>query len=411
MGLHNREIGALFSQVEWNLTFNDKYSDTGYVHYIGNNSRYFELRPSPFLENKKSSIYCSGDIAPPPNETFIKTNVIKEDKIEAIRKGPIRSIKTIDKWESFDPTPLAERRKSMNPEEIIDFFSKKYKGEEDLINEIATCSSLYSFSSPPYSLDYGGINAGAFGRKDQWDNFKFPFRVIPPEFKRKDSAYYYYIAEKERKMGSIKNKEISLAFFRPEKTDIHIPIVLDGTYEKKISKEYREALNESSEIIYTSLLDSLLLTPKPSKNVVSVLADTVYELIDDYKKGGNIAYNQNLGDALPKLSSAYARLFHNSDINHDVIKNVFDLWADMHHRTIKLYRAPSKISDMYVLSGDARKLYIDLHEIYGVDYNISLKEAFEATSLDYEDFTISIDSLSRNGLCIRYRDSIRLVDL
>lgn len=410
MSLYDREIGALLSRVEWSLTFDDKYSDTGFVKYLTKDGKYFELRPSPFLENKKSSIYCAGELTPPPQHDFVQNNVIKEDGISKSNTYPIKSIKTIDNWKLFDPTPLAEMRASIDREEITDFFSKKYLGDKDLVNAIIECSLLYSFSSPPSSLNSGGVNTAVFGRKYQWNFFKFPLRIIPHEMKRESSDYYYYISEKERKINPVKSKERSFALFKPEKKFSDIPIVLDGTSERNFSKDYRENLNESSKIITAYLLDSLLLKPKSSKNVQDLMFKSVYELNEDYKHSGHTAYNQNLGDAIPKLAAAHARFNHNSKIDEKYVKNVMELWADMHYRTVKYCRTPSKIAKLYELSGDARKLYIDLNETYGVDYNIPIKEAFETAPIIYEDFILSVDSLNEKGFCIKGRDTIRLIE-
>jgi hypothetical protein len=410
MSLYNRETGALLSEVERELIFSDRYADTGYVSYLKKGGSYFELRPSPFLENKKTSIYCSGDAAPPPEKIFISAEVIAEDKISSPSDSPVRSIKTIGGWKPFDPTPLAEKRKIMDHEEILYYFSEIFRGEEELVNEIATCSILYSFSSPKQSDVYGGVSTAVLGRKHQWDNFKFPLRVIPAEMKRMDSYYYYYISEKEKKISRVKGGERSFAILKPEKSVSDLPVVLDETEGADFRKDYRERLNESAEIITPYILDSLLLKPKSTKKVQKEIAELVYELSEDYKKAGRVAYRQNLGDAIPRLSSAYARFRHNSKVIGDDAKTVFGLWLDMHHRATKYYRTPLKIAEIYELSGDARKLYIDLNEIYGADYNIPIEEAFELTTLNYEDFMLSADTLCQKGFCIRSRDFIRLVE-
>jgi len=398
------------SRVEWNLIFEDKYSDTGYVEYMTRDGNFFRLRPSPFLENKKSSIYFTGSSTPPPQFEFIEVDVIKEEKIKKSGLEPTRSVKTIDKWKLFDPTPLAKQRPLIDREEITSFFSEKYSGDKELVEEIINCSLLYSFSSPSNELNSGGVNSAVFGRKFQWDYFKFPLRIIPADLKKEKSDYYYYISDKEKRGKSIKSREKSFAVLRPEKLISDIPIVLDETSEKKFSKDKRENFSESSEIIAAYLLDSLLLKPESSKKEIDQMTESVYKLNDDYKKSGYVAYKQNLGDAIPKLSAAFARFHHNSQIKKEDVICVTDLWADMHYRATKYCRTPLKIAQMYELSGDARKLYIELNEKFGVDYDIPIKEAFEATTLGYDDFILSIYSLCERGFCMRRKDTIRLIE-
>ncbi|MDD4127637.1 MAG: hypothetical protein PHV39_08120 [Methanomicrobium sp.] len=55
-------------------------------------------------------------------------------------------------------------------------------------------------------------------------------------------------------------------------------------------------------------------------------------------------------------------------------------------------------------------MYIELNEKFGVEYDIPIKEAFEATSLGYDGFILSIDSLCERGFCIRGKDTIRLIE-
>ena len=137
MSLIDRSIGSELSEVEKALIFNDKYADTGFVQYDTKNGEYFFLHPSPFLNTLKKEIYhISG--SPPPEHKFVEVKVIDEHQI-SLGSSVDNSInvKEADNWELFDPTPLAERRKVMDFEEIIEFFTYPYKGEVESVEEIA----------------------------------------------------------------------------------------------------------------------------------------------------------------------------------------------------------------------------------------------------------------------------------
>ena len=62
---------------------------------------------------------------------------------------------------------MQERKKLVNAEQIIDFFSFVYQGHEDITERVATCAALYAFSSPPITHEIGGVKTAIFSKKLQ----------------------------------------------------------------------------------------------------------------------------------------------------------------------------------------------------------------------------------------------------
>lgn len=416
MLLHERRQGEAFSQVERAFLFDDRYTDHGFVEPITKDGTLFFLNPSLFFENPvKNIIYRAADGPPPPQNACVRVQVSRE-KSEITGSYPAwdkLTIKEIDTWQLFDPAPLAARRSILDPEEVLDAFTRQMAGESDTVREIATCEALYTLSSPPLAEETGGINAAVFGKKYQWKLFKSAMQPIPREFRRKNSPYYYYISEKERPALGEQSEEISCAILRPETTTAHIPLVLDGTAARSHDPEYRqEALAIEQTLVRSYLLDSLLLKPDPFVHAERVILDSVYAMREDCKHRGIASYRQDIGGSIPRMTAAMSRLFHNLDPGPDEVRRIVDLWSTMHYKTIKLVSTPTKIEKMYTLSDTSRKLYVELHEVFGADYRIEKDELAAAVSIDPEEIEPALISLEECGMCLinRQAGTVTLLD-
>ncbi|NYT05930.1 MAG: hypothetical protein GKC04_06120 [Methanomicrobiales archaeon] len=411
MALHDRSIGAELSVVEREMLFNDAYADTGFVVYASDDGRLFQLLASPFLENKEpGKVYAAASCPPPPEHIFAQVTVISEQESIDERTGSKHIVKTIGGWKPFDPTPLAARRRILDYEEVVQHFTRLIRGEEDVISQIATCSALYALSSPPGIAGTGGINTAVFGKKFQWDLFAGSMAVIPREFREARSPWYYYISARESMRQGAGNDEISRAILRPKKTVADIPLEIGDVAERRFLRDARATLKEENGIVTAYILDSLLLRPEPSARAEQIITDAIYELRDDFKKAGRAPYNQNLGDAIPKLSASLARLHHNTEVADTLVKESVDLLLDMHHRIAAFHNTPLKISQVYRLSGDARKLYFDLYGIFGADYWIPLEEAQNSSGLDPAEFEAAIESLCLEGYCQRKTGYVKILE-
>lgn len=94
---------------------------------------------------------------------------------------------------------------------------------------------MYTFSAPPISAEIGGINAAIYCRKNHWNGFQKPLKVIPGEFFRPTSRFFYNISPVDREKPRCQSEEISLAVMKPVKTVIDIPIVVEDVTIRGIS--------------------------------------------------------------------------------------------------------------------------------------------------------------------------------
>lgn len=414
MSLNDRWIGAELSGVERELACNPKYDNVGFVEYYRNDPRYFYLHPSPFLKATELVLYVADPAVvkqgPPPRHRFIQVRVIDEVKrpLDASRREWL-TIRDIGEWKEFDVASLARQRKIMDFHEVIEYFTSPYDGEADSIEEIAGCSALFAFSAPPAHDESGGIQSAVFGKKHQWDLFKRPFNIIPKEFRKVNSYYYYHFSSTEGRVRKSEG-EISQAILKPQKLVTDIPVAMERESRKKISPEYRGILKEESGIVRGQLLDGLFITPQSTGAIEKVMQEAVYELRDEYLASGQRPFRQNISGAIPRLASSYARLQSNGAIQKDDIKYVMDLWSSMSHKTEKIRSSSLKVRDAFSLTGDARTLYYRLYDVYGADYPIPFGEAVKTAALDAIDIQLACESLEERGYCLKGSNALTLLE-
>jgi hypothetical protein len=411
MAIISRSWGYELSELEKELVFHKK--NTGFVEYITTDGLLFFLHPSPFFKSPRNEIFSAESCRPPAEHTFIEVSVESvEEKVVQTSDGFERNfLKKINGWKAFEPDQYAKRKKLLDPYQVIQFFSHPFKGREDIIDKIATCSALYAFSSPPVTGSIGGINAAVLSKKVQWDAFKKPMNAIPKEFFRPSSPYFYLISEREKPNPSHQSEEVNLAFLRPEKYVMDIPIVIEDVSIKGVAGIKKEFVDEERKMVMAYLLDSLLIKPNPMGLVEKLIKEAVYTIRDQYMRSGISTYNQNLGDAIPKLTSSIARLQLDSKVNSDHVKKIVDLWRDMHTQTRYRMGTPLSISKLYEISDDSRKLYTEIYDVFGKECPISMGEVANITTLKNDvDFNQALTQLVERGYAMRNKKGITLLE-
>jgi hypothetical protein len=409
MGLTDRERGSELSVVEHELIYNEKYANTGFVQYDTKNGEYFFLHPSPFLKSPKREIFHIAG-SPPPEHQFVEVQITDENLFymgNSVEKWI--NIKEAEIWKPFDPTPLAQKRKIMDYREIIEFFSYPYKGEAESVEEIAGCSSLFAFSSPPDGYSHGGINSAILGNDSQWKLFNKPLKTVPNEFHHVNADYYYYISKIEKNFKVV-SKENNIAIHHPKNLLTDIPIVILDETQKNLSKSFTEQLEIESKIVTAHLLDALLLQPHATMQVEKMMLDKIVEMREEYYSAGLLPFNQNIGGAVPKLAASYCRLQSSSKIHKEDVDYVVELWLSMRKRAEKIADSPMKQNHMLELTGDARTVYFKLYDIYGADTEISMTEAVRELRMDPTEFELAVDSLVNKGYCVRRNNFITLLE-
>ncbi len=414
MSLNDRWIGSELSGVERELACNKKYEDVGFVEYYRNNPQYFYLHPSPFLKTNSSVLYVADPSVvsqgSPPEHRFVQVRVIDEVRQPLDTRGEEwLTFKDIGGWKEFDVGILAKQRQIMDFREIIEYFTYPYNGEAENVEAISGCSALFAFSAPPVHDELGGIRSAVFGKKHQWDIFRRPFDIIPNEFRKVNSYYYYHFSNSEVRVRKSQG-EINQAILKPQTLVADIPVAIDSESGKKLSPEYRDILKEESGIVRGQLLDGLFITPKSTEAIEKVMTEAVYELREEYLASGQRPFRQNISGAIPKLASSYARLQSNSEIRKDDIKYVMDLWSSMSHKTEKIQSSPLKIRDAFTLTGDSRTLYYRLYDVFGADRPISFADAVKIASMDPLDVKLAYESLEERGYCLIGKKGLTLLE-
>jgi len=411
MLLQDRSRGYEFSEFEKELIF--RRENTGLVQYISKDGKLFSLNPSPFFESMKNEHFFAESCDPPPNNTFVEVEVSSSDYAYSQTHDGFRKdvLKKIGGWKPFNPSQLSQRQKLIAHDQIIEFFSQPFQRHDDITERISTCAALFAFSSPPITENVGGVNAAILSKKIQWDAFIRPMNSIPREFFQSDSKYFYCISAKEKLIHQSKSEEINLAFLNPEKLMADIPIVIEDISIKRMYGIQKDDIEDNRKFITAYLIDSLMIKPNPMETVVKQVTDAVYEIRDEYLRSGISPYRQNLGDAIPKLSASIARLHLDAEVKPDYVKKVIDLWKEMHRRVRYRMGDSLSISKYYEFSDNTRKLYAELHDIYGKEYPIPMQEVINVTSLKNDtDFNHALNELVERGFALRDRKGITLLE-
>ncbi|MDD1710335.1 MAG: hypothetical protein LUQ37_05440 [Methanoregulaceae archaeon] len=411
MTLKNRFYGHSLSAIEKELIFSRV--DTGFVRQIHSSGAIFYLDPSPFLHTPKREVYIA--LCPPPeNGALVHASVsaVKQDMMKDRAGYYTLEVKYVESWSPVDPNVLYPRLGSISPEEIHDYFTKPYLGDEEVVNGIALCSALYAVSSPPLLEEKGGVYAAILGKRKPWLGFKRSMSIIPQEFRKTTSPFFYTISETEKKVENTKAEEINLAFLNPEQIPMHIPVVLDEV-EVRTSKSYTLDMQSLTPMVMAFILDSLILKPEIPQSLESHVTDMFHTVVEEFKGSGWAPYKQDFNSLVPRLSRSFARYHAHRKLSKKDITEAIDLWSDMYYRAKKVVSTQYDVARLYRLDDRSRKLYLDLVDSFGLEIPIPLQEVrSHITSFkNKEDFEEALDTLNRFGLLIMPRkDSIKILD-
>jgi hypothetical protein len=403
--------GHSLSAIEKELIFYRE--DTGFVRPIHSSGTVFYLDPSPFLQTPKREVYIA-HCAPPEKGTLVKASVsaVHQDRMKDRDGFYTLVVKNVDAWSPIDPNTVLTKRGILSPDEIHDYFTKPYQGEEEIVDSVALCSALYAVSSPPLHEEKGGVYAAILGKKKPWLGFKKSLNIIPKEFRKTTSPFYYTISEQEKNIENTKAKEINLAYLNPERLAMHIPVVLDDV-EIRSTKSYSLDMQSLNPMVTAFILDSLIIKPQIPSNLESYVTDTLYKIVDEFKGSGWVPYTQDFGSLVPRLSLSFARYQAHLKLSKKDVTEAVDLWSDMYYRAKKVVSTQYSVSRLYRLDDKSRKLYIELVDSYGLEIPIPLNEVRkQITSFRNEsDFEEALDTLNRHGLLIKPgHGSIKILD-
>jgi hypothetical protein len=397
MKLDDRIYGSQMSTIERELLFNRE--NTGFVRFDGNSRRTFYLEPSPFLVSGKNEVfYLISGKAPGKNE-LIKAEVADSEIIHRGGKGGFSKTKVnfVKSWETIDPNSISKTRSLMDFEEVIDYLKMPYVGDKGVLDCIGMGSALYISSTPPYTRHVGGINAAVLGKQKSWNAYTGSMNaVIPSDFRRASSDYYYKLSEQDREFETGTRREVSLSYLNPAVTPMQLPLILDIEDVKSRSK-INAYCKEDYSVLNAHLLDTLLMNPFIPVSLDPYITEKTYELRNDLIDMGGLPYNQDLGSAISLMSLAYSRLQHKTECSKDDVKEVFDFWVDMTHNVSRELSTPVTLTELYSLRRSEKTLYTDLCAAFGTDVDVSVEEAKKATSLKESQFEAALEKLNLKG--------------
>jgi hypothetical protein len=322
----------------------------------------------------------------------------------------------INKWEKLDPNTLATNRKIIEPSELMEFFRAPFIGDYEYIQKSSTCAALSFLSAPPIANDKGGINTAVLGKQKFWKPFERMMNIIPNEFKRISSDYYYLISKTDKEVRVTNNKEVNLIFHNPDHTPMHIPLIMNP--DTALTTKYQQSRVKENEylipFVVSYLIDSLLFKPDIPLTHDKLLTDCTYEIRHDIASGGYSPCNLDLGSILPKMSMAFSRLNSEMEVKSNYIRSSEDLWLDMYYDAKKYYSTPFYVEDLFKMSDDERRLYVHLVNTFGIEHLTPEKEfinSLGAIRMSQDQYDQSIEILNRFGLVLRYKDNImKLLD-
>ncbi|NOR48302.1 MAG: hypothetical protein GQ533_09715 [Methanosarcinaceae archaeon] len=407
--LKNREYGFEFSGTEYSLIF--EHDNMGFVRFAGRSKKIFYLDPSPFLPTPKKEKYILEKCQPPKNGELIRVTSLETETVVRQKFGLFNNveIKYVRAWEKINPNKLIHR-KVLHQDEFIDYFKIPFIGISDHIEPISRCLALYCVSSPSIGSNHkGGIDTAMLTGKNQWSAFKKLMSIIPNNFKKTTSSYFYGMIEKEKNIQPVNSLEVSRAFKNPIDLFVHIPVTLK--VELKKSEYYRENIDFQIPMMRSHLLDALLFRPEIQSNVESHIIESIYDMIENVESNKMMTYKQDIGNASPKLSSAFARLNFSEKVTKENIKESKSMWEDMFVRSQqeKAFDLPKVQSKRSI---DAQNLYYDLHNIFGVESVFSMDQIKEETKYSEWILGDAIAELQRCGAVYSPTNTnMKLIDL
>ena len=407
MSLQDRTWGEEFSVLERKLMFNPKYKNIGCVEYIPSSNKHFYLNPSPYKSRHDVVFFVeSGDR--PEQGSWVEVEVASEERLFDRPSDGYLTFKAVSGWKPFDPYPLLEHGRLIEPWQFKQFFEFPFKGDKDSIEQLSECCSLYVLSSPPIAHITGGVNTAVLGRKYLWDHFRNAMKVLPSEFFRASSRYYYLMTDSEKRTLRSDSEEISQAIYYPKETAVHIPIVIENVSLKMKAREFQEYVAEERKLMIPYVMESLYLKPNV-ENVRERIVDAIDEMKAHFEKKGRASYIQNLGSAATTLSASTARLYSHKSVRSQDIDYTVDLWKEAYNRAVYIFGSPLSPEKRIRYTDDASQLYDELYGAFGLDSWVPIRECLKVTKVDPIDFELALDSLEISGSLVRVNSNIMIL--
>lgn len=411
MSLNDRSAPSELSAIEKELLYNREHA--GFVKPAGEGSALFYLDPSPFLWTEKPGIYCCEGTDTPPEGELVEVSVgkVREEKMIGSIGALSREVRYVDDWRVMDAATLFTSGPTLPPSEYIAYFSSSLPGDDEIAERMGLTSALSSVSSPPAPGEPGGMNTAFLGRDPAWLQFRRLMRIIPGEFTRSKSRFFYRISGKERPPVHFESNEINLAFRNPRATYMHLPLSFTAR-ERTAPPPPGSAMREIAPRIRPYLLDALLLSPELPERLCRLIVEGVYEINEELRSRPLIPCRFDIDAVIPRLGRSFARLQAEAQVTTGMIRSSLSLFRDNLADAVEAAPSPLLLSDVYRLSIHAWKLYLALADRFGTDTFIPAAEVHDDPLLAGTPYRGALRDLRVAGYLIRPKhDRYLLLDL
>lgn len=407
MSLQGRTWGEEFSVLERKIMFYPKYKNVGCVEHIRSSDKHFYLNPSPYKSRHDVVFFVeSGDR--PEQGSWVEVEVTSQEKLFDRPSDGYFTFKATSGWKPFDPYPLLEHGRLIEPWQAKQFFEFPFKGDKDSIEQLSECCLLYVLSSPPIAHTTGGVDTAVLGRKYLWDHFRNAMKVLPSDFLKASSRYYYLIADSEKRNLKSNSEEMSQAIYYPKETAVHIPIVIENVSLKMKAREFQQYVAEERKLMIPYIMESLFLKPDV-ESVRERIVDAIDDMKAHFEKKGWAPYTQNFGGAATALSASTARLCSHKKVQSQDIDNTVDLWKEAYNRAVYIFGSPLSPEKRIRYTDATSQLYDELYGAFGLDSWVPTRECLKVTKLDPVDFELALESLETTGSLVRVNGKIMLL--
>jgi len=298
-----RDTGVEFSQIEREFTF--RRENAGFVRYDvfrlnGIKERVILLDPSLVMRTTKREFFLPyDDVELPPARQPVQLHVVDEKEVivEDPTKGREDSwqfakakVKYFDSWELVDLrkilrkephpySPAVEKETSLfTKEDLLLTFQAPFKGDKTLVDFLTLGLAVFVHSSPPWMGEQGGVLEGALGKAKHLSALRYVIDLIPREFKRKTSSYYYQLARNSWEIRPPSALEASLCYFNPS-IGVHLLIPMAQELVRvEAKKDYAKRLSDVISLMRARIVDSIHIVPRPTRE--SLIEDAIEKVVD-----------------------------------------------------------------------------------------------------------------------------------
>jgi len=398
----DRYYGAELSVVEYEFVF--RRENSGFVRYEnvkinGKTIRSAVLDPSAFLKSTKREYFLpyDGNSYPPEGEA-VKLNVIREMDYKIAVKGedswPLINVKlkVYDSWEPVNIREILEKKSHdiygfpverekgfVYDEDVSIYLQAPLKGDPTTIRMLTDALAVFIHSSPPWWEMQGGVLEGAIGNRKHYSALSYVLDLIPPDFRRKSSKYYYNLTRQQSETPPKSAIEANLCYYNPERP-VHLPLPLKQEWVKfRAKKEYESQFQDAKPLMRARIVDSVLIRPElESANFLKKANETIVDLARDKGLPCPIDY----GNAILRISSGLVRKERKFTIEKRNISKALNLYEILFEDGLKLVKDALSVKELVRMKEKELHVYMTMRDLEAKEKPVSFEELVKATRFE-----------------------------